>query len=41
MRLPLVGSIHSCCGSSPPGAPLNPVNVLPPSREMKLDVLIV
>src|SRR5256885_1671988 len=33
MRWPLVGSIHICCGSSPPGAPLKPVNVLPPSAE--------
>ncbi len=31
MRSLLVGSSHICCGSSPPGAPLNPVKVLPPS----------
>src|ERR1035437_96473 len=31
IRLALVGSSHTCCGSSPPGAPLKPVNVLPPS----------
>ena len=39
MRLPLVGSIQPCCGSSPPGAPLNPVKVLPPSFEIYEDVL--
>src|SRR5256885_3144780 len=35
MRWPLVGSIHICCGSSPPGAPLKPVKLVPPSVDLR------
>ena len=41
MRWPLVGSIHICCGSSPPGAPLKPVKLVPPSVDLYIAVLTV